>query len=219
MSVLKLRRARFLQLVVISALSLASSAYAQVERFVAGEHYTVLGDRTEFRPLQSTTSAPLITEVFWYGCPHCYEFDPMLDAWVAKQGDSIGFARAPAIWNAMTEHHAKVFYAEQALGVFDQLHKPIFDTIHQKHDFLTDEDDIAALFAEHGVPEDKFNAAFNSFSMDSTLRKNTAMMTALQLPGVPSMVVNGKYLVGYGTAAVPTQQKMLEVVDFLLQKR
>lgn len=215
MPMLMLRRARVFML--LFAALIASAATAQVERFVAGTHYTVLPEKAQFRELQSGDALPRVTEIFWYGCPHCYELDPLLNAWVQQQGDKIHFARVPAVWNAITKQHAKVFYAEQALGVYQKMHTPIFDTIHQERNFLTDEKSVAALFARHGVEQQQFAAAFNSFSMDSTLRKTEAMVLALQLPAVPALVVDGQYLVS-GTDKLRSYETMLEVVEFLLQK-
>lgn len=215
MPVLMLRRARFL-LLMLGAM-LAGAADAQVERFVAGVHYTVLPENPEFRPLQSSDGTPRVTEIFWYGCPHCYELDPMLNAWVGKQGDAISFARVPAVWNPISKHHARVFYAEQALGVYEEMHNLIFDSIHKERETLVEREAVAALFAKHGVGQEKFDAAFDSFSMDSTLRKTEAMVLALQLPGVPALVVDGKYLIS-GTDAVRSYETMLEVAEFLSRK-
>ncbi|MES2606403.1 MAG: thiol:disulfide interchange protein DsbA/DsbL [Pseudomonadota bacterium] len=199
--------------VLVAMTGIASAQY------VAGTHYDEVAVDPALRELQTPGDKPQITELFWYGCPHCNAFDPLLDAWVAEKGAAITFARLPVAWNAITQQHARMFFTAKTLGVGAQLHRPFFDAIHQQHNSLAQPAAIEQFFVAHGVPAEKFNGTFESFVIDSMLRKHAATMTALQVPGVPAMLLNGRYIVQYGTEAVPTQQAMLEVVDFLLQQK
>src|SRR5690606_27384400 len=106
-----------------------------------------------------------VLEVFWYGCNHCYAFDPLLNAWVADKADTIAFARSPMIWDANTKQHARLFFATQTLGLHEQMHARIFDEIHQKRNFLLDENAMTALFAEFGVERDALAKTLSSFAM------------------------------------------------------
>jgi protein dithiol oxidoreductase (disulfide-forming) len=200
------------------ALLATSSATAQVERYVAGTHYQKVPLSAELQHLQTPGDKPQVTEVFWYGCPHCYAFDPLLDAWVAEQAGAIDFQRLPMVWDALTQQHARMTFAAQALGVSAQLHRPFFDEIQQHHNPLAEDSAIATFFGKHGIAADQFNAAFKSFAMDTTVRNHEAAVMVLHVPSVPAMLVNGRYLVQVD-ASVPTHAVMLEVVEFLLHKQ
>ncbi|HTR00972.1 MAG TPA: thiol:disulfide interchange protein DsbA/DsbL [Candidatus Acidoferrum sp.] len=195
-----------------------TSTQAQVERFVAGTHYLVVPDAPLLRELQPHGDKPEVTEIFWYGCPHCYEFDPLLTAWVQKQGETIAFSRLPLNTDPVTKNHARMFYTAQALGLGEKLHKAFFDTIHVQHNRLQNAAAVRQLFTDNGVSAAQFDGAFNGFAVDSQVRKDASMMLALQVPSVPCMVVNGRYLV-HIDEAVPSHQAMLEVVEFLLHKK
>jgi len=40
-----------------------------------------------------------VAEFFWYGCIHCYNFEPLLEAWVPKLPADAYFRRIPAVFN------------------------------------------------------------------------------------------------------------------------
>lgn len=203
-------------LVACVLVAMTGSVSAQ---YVAGTHYVEVAPNAALRELQTVGDKPQVTELFWYGCGHCYAFDPLVDAWVAQKGAAIAFARSPVVWNAITQQHARMFFTAKTLGLGAELHRPFFDAIHQQRNSLAQPAAIEKIFVDHGVPAEKFNGTFKSFVVDSMLRKHEAAITALRVPGVPAMLLNGRYLVQYGTEAVPTQQAMLDVVDFLLTSK
>ena len=60
-------------ILLISFTLLIANAAAQ-ERYVEGTHYEKLPQAIE--PL---TDKPYdVVEVFWYGCPHCFKFEPQV---------------------------------------------------------------------------------------------------------------------------------------------
>ncbi len=202
------------QLLVVLLLSpLAFSALAQPEKYVAGTHYTVL-------PAQVKTNDPSkieVVEVFWYGCAHCFRFEPLIEDWEANLQADVDFVRFPGMWNELMKVHAQAFYAAEALDKVDVLHNPLFNAINVEGNRLQNEQQISALFAKHGVSADDFSKAFNSFSVRTKVNQAEAKMREYQVRSTPNMVVNGKYLISTGDA-VRTQQEMLEVVNFLVNK-
>lgn len=195
-------------------LAFTAATQAQVERYVEGVHYKRI-DAAAGAPAEARNS---VVEIFWYGCGGCYAFDPVLNAWVQDRGARIAFTRSPMIWDANTQHHAQLFFVTQDLGLHAQLHARIFDEIHLKRNYLLDEASVAQLLAASGIEPDAFEKSWNSFAVDAQLRKAQAWQRGLVVPGVPALVVGGRYLVTSG-AQVPTHQAMLDVVDFLLDKR
>jgi thiol:disulfide interchange protein DsbA len=196
-------------------LLLAANANAQVERFVEGVHYARLPDLAAAMDLDTTATEKSVLEVFWYGCNHCYAFDPMLNAWVADKAGAISFARTPMIWDANTKQHARLFHTTQALGLHEQMHARIFDEIHKERNFLLDAASAGELFAEFGVDEATFTASFNSFGVDAELRKAETRQREMFIPSVPALIINGTWLINSNTNVL-THQAMLDVADFLL---
>ncbi|MES2623865.1 MAG: thiol:disulfide interchange protein DsbA/DsbL [Pseudomonadota bacterium] len=205
-------------LLVVVYVLLSAGVYAQVERFVEGVHYTTLPASTYAKGLNTTDDKVDVTEVFWYGCPHCYAFDPLLESWADEQAANISFTRTPLmVWSAMNKQHARLFYAVQQLGKTDTLHSIIFDEVQKNRKPLADESTAAELVANYGVAATDFTSAYNSFTVDTLLRKAEAMQKEIPIPSVPVLIVNGKYMVE-GNEAVPGHEDMLEVVEFLVLK-
>ncbi len=206
--------ARILLSLVLLLTSLTSlPASAQVDRYVAGTHYTVLQ-----QPVRTSNADKIeVVGVFWYGCPHCFSFEPLLNDWAENCADDIAFVRFPAIFNSLMKTHAQIFYAAENLHILDRAHDTIFDTLVMQRKQLQTEDQVVTLFAEYGVDADTAAKAFNSFSVKTKVNQAQKLTNEYKPRGTPSMVVNGKYLVSLG-GQVDSQQEMLRVVDFLTEK-
>ncbi len=205
---------KLIQLVVLLTLMpLAFSSYAQIERYVAGTHYAELPT-----PVNTSDSSKVeVIEAFWYGCSHCFRFEPLILAWEEGLGDDVDFNRFPAMWNPLMKIHGQIYYAAEALDAVDTMHQHVYDAINLQGNRMHNEEVIGDLFVEHGVSRDDFAAAFNSFSVRTKTNQAEKRMQDYQIRSTPNMIVNGKYLITTGEN-VPTQQEMLNVVDFLIEK-
>lgn len=201
-----------LSMLLLSLTWNAANAQVSPERYQAGKHYTVLE-----QPVRTRDSDKVeVVELFWYGCPHCYHFEPLIKAWKSKAPDYVDFWQSPAVWNNKMKLHAQAFFAAKALGVLDKLHEPIFTALVVERKRLASPGEIASLFANYGVSEDDFNKAFNSFGVTSQVKQADARARSYQITGTPELVVNGKYRVSAGMAG--GQAEMLKVTDFLIAK-
>ncbi len=194
----------------------ATAAEAQVERFVEGVHYQRLSDTRAAYDLGAPEGRQSVLEVFWFGCGHCYAFDPLLNHWVEDR-PAVQFARSPVIWNGTTREHARLFFTTRLLGLEAKMHDRVFNEIHEKKNYLLDAESVGELFTEFGVDEERFEKTYASFSVDTELRKTETAQRELKLEGVPALIVNGEFLVT-NTDAVPTHQMMLDVTEFLLDR-
>ena len=195
------------------ALPLANMAFGQVERFVDGTHYVTLPV-----PVNTRDSSKVeVIEAFWYGCAHCFRFEPLVEDWKASMAADIDFVRLPAMWNGLMKIHAQIYYTAEALDAVDIVHEPVFNAINLEGNRLQNERQIADLFASHGIDKEEFNRAFNSFGVRTRVNQAESRMQDYRIQSTPNMIVNGKYLIVTGTD-VPTQQMMLEVVDFLIDR-
>ena len=201
---------RFLALLAL-LLPLSLQA-APPEAYVEGTHYMRL-------PEAVRTADPKrieVAEVFWYGCIHCFHFDPLLEKWRKDAPKDVDFHRSPAMWNKPMAIHAQAFYAAQVLGVLDKMHEPLFKALNEERQRLDTEDDLAAFFAAHGVADADFRKAFNSFGVQASVKQADARARSWRVTGTPEIIVNGKYSISARTAGSP--ENMLKVADFLIEK-
>lgn len=159
-----------------------------------------------------------VIEFFWYGCPHCYHFEPHVKAWLKTKPDNVVFIRQPAIFNAHWAAHAKAFFTAETLGVLDKVHDDFYDSIQNKRQALESEEDLAKFFAAHGVSEDDFHKAYKSFSVDAKMRQATTLAPSYGVTGTPTLIVNGKYRVSALKAGTveESHRKMIETTNALI---
>ena len=176
------------------------------------------GKYIEIKPALPTQSGDKIEviEVFWYGCPHCYSFEPYLEAWVKSLPDDVEFIRLPGVLDQGWIPHAKAYYTAQKLGLVEKLHRPLFEAIHRKKQRLFTEKELSTFFVENGVSPDEFEQIYNSKEVDTKIRQAYFAARDYKISGVPSMVINGKYTTT-GTIA-GTFDSLLNVVNILIEK-
>jgi thiol:disulfide interchange protein DsbA len=194
------------------AASADAAKAAEPKEYVAGTDYDVINP-----PVRAVDSSTIeVAEFFWYGCGHCYSFEPMLEPWKKKLPADVTFRGIPAVWQEKMELHAKAYYTAEALGVLDTMHPVIFQAMNVDRKPLASQKDIAALFVANGVSEDDFNKAFDSFGVNSQVKQGIAAAKAAQITGTPALVVNGKYHISGRKSG--TQSDMLKVADYLIEK-
>ena len=182
-------------------------------KYSPGEHFTQL---TSAQGTADGTSGIEVLEVFWYGCPHCFTFDPIVKNWKSDLPSDVTFVRLPVMWNPTNEIHARMYYTAEALGKLDDMHMAFFNALHRDGQTLTRENDIRSFFGKFGVSEDDFDKAFRSFAVESKLKRARTLTQRYRISSVPVMVVDGKYVVtGPG---VKSYDDMLSVADELVAR-
>jgi thiol:disulfide interchange protein DsbA len=179
-------------------------------RFEMGAHYLRIS------PTQPTSSNPdqvEVAEVFWYGCPHCYEFDPLLEQWRQRKPDYVNFLRIPAVWNPTLQTHARAFYTAEALGKGEEMHAEFFREIHERRNGLDTEQKLQEFFGRFGVDAAAFKQTFDSFAVQTKLQRADELNRRYRIGSVPTIVVNGKYT--SDAPMVGSYEALLELVDEL----
>lgn len=200
-------------IVCSAVLAMLAMANVNAQEFVAGQHYQ------DVKPPVATTVAEgkvEVLELFWYGCPHCYAFEPELSEWVKHKPDYVEFVRVPAVFAHNWELHARAYYAAQQLGVLDKVHQPLFDAIHKQGRKVFSEEELAAFFADQGIDAEAFKTAFNSFDVDTKVRHAIALTREYGITGVPAVIINGKYRTSAQEAG--DFKTLLKVVESLADK-
>lgn len=181
-------------------------------RYQLGQHYeelpqqvkTITGDNIE------------VTELFSYACVHCFHFESVAKQWGKTKPEGVEFVQNPAVFNAVWEYYARLFYTAKSLGVLDQLHMEIFKAMHVQRKRLRDEDEVAAVFAKAGIDKATYKSTFDSFGVSSQVQLADARARSFGTSGTPELIVNGRYRVTSTKAG--SHQEMFAVTNFLIDK-
>ncbi|WP_111637578.1 thiol:disulfide interchange protein DsbA/DsbL [Marinomonas shanghaiensis] len=200
---------KFLSALIFSLLIPLSASAAE---YSDGNGYTTI--KTPVRT--SDPNKIEVTEIFWYGCPHCYSLEPLVQTWKKDLPSDVDFKFMPAVFGRGWLAHAKAFYVADLLGIEDKIRADMFNAIHVERRNLNSEDALARFFADYGVNEDDFRKQYDSFAVNSRLSQADAKIRAYGARGVPGIIVNGKYLVSAESAN--GNENIFKVVDFLIEK-
>jgi len=189
----------------------SGAAFAQMA-FVEGKDYQLITPPVK-------TSQPdkvVVTEIFWYGCPHCFRFEPYAERLADELPEGAVFEQVPSSLNPRWMEHARAYYSFELMGVLDETHRQFFDAIHLKRLRLDNVDAIAQFVAAQGLDEKMFREYYYSFPVETRIRKNNQKESRYGHRGVPAVVVNGRYLVTASLAG--SNDRMFEIINFLVGK-
>jgi thiol:disulfide interchange protein DsbA len=167
------------------------------------------------QPTEDSTKVEVI-EFFWYGCPHCYKFEPILQKWRKTSPEYVSYISQPTAFNSMWAKHARAYYIAEALGVIDKMHEDFFNAIQIDKKRLDKQDVLADFFVAHGVSKKDFNDTYSSFLVEVKTKQAESIAKRYGVNGVPAIVVNGKYRVSSTTAK--SHENMITVMDYLIKK-
>ena len=187
------------------------SALAQTGRPVAGTHYQVLERRA---PVDAPAGKIEVAEFFWYGCPHCAAFEPILEAWSKRLGADVVLRRVPRRFSDNEVPQQALYYTLEAMGLVDTLHNKVFHAIHRERKSLTRGPDIADWVAAQGVDRAKFLEYYQSMSVQAKCNRALQTQETYKVEGVPALGVAGRYLTDVTMAG--SAERAIFVVDTLL---
>jgi thiol:disulfide interchange protein DsbA len=197
-------------LIVFSILFIFNSM-ACAETYVEGKHYKRVD-----QPKTIDSDEVEVLEFFWYGCPHCYKFEPYISKWKESKPENVEFVRVPATFQPLWILHARAYYALQMLGVGEKIHPKFFSEIHVKKNYMKTFDALTVFAQENGVDRSDFIDAMNSFTVETQVRKATKLVMDYKLTGVPAVAVNGKYLITASMAG--NFDNMIKIMNYLIEK-
>ncbi|RZA29205.1 MAG: thiol:disulfide interchange protein DsbA/DsbL [Lysobacteraceae bacterium] len=161
---------------------------------VAGTDYIQIDNGQPFAPLAGKIE---VAEVFGYTCPHCAQFEPLINTWKRKQPADVQVTAVPAAFGGYWITYARAFYAAETLGVLAKSHDAMFNALHVKRslDPNATPEKIAGFYAQYGVDPKTFVATMSSFGVETKLNRAKQFAMRSKVEGTPSIVVGGKYLV------------------------
>jgi protein dithiol oxidoreductase (disulfide-forming) len=197
-------------LLVFSILFIFNSM-ACAETYEEGKHYKRID-----QPKTIDSDKVEVLEFFWYGCPHCYSFEPYINKWKKNKPENVEFVRVPATFQPLWILHARAYYALQMIGVGEEIHPKFFNEIHNKKNYMKTIDALTVFVQKFGVKRSEFIDAMNSFTVETQIRKATKVVTDYNLKGVPAIAVNGKYLISASMAG--SYDNMIKIMNYLIVK-
>ncbi|MBI1942726.1 MAG: thiol:disulfide interchange protein DsbA/DsbL [Betaproteobacteria bacterium] len=158
-----------------------------------------------------------VVEFFWYGCIHCFRLEALLEAWLPKLRPDTVFRRIPAVFNERWGHDAAIYYAFEALGVLDRLHRPLFDAIHLNRLRTDNPKALAEWLQRSGLEPSKFDATMKSFGVQSKVKRAAQITAAAGIDGTPALAVQGRYTIsaeqgGSHAGMLATADRLIGVV-------
>ena len=195
----------------LGAASLAPNALAQGGP-VEGTNYVKLS-----QPLAAPAGGKIeVIEFFWYGCPHCNAFEPMLDSWQKQLPADVAFRRVPVAFSEAYTPHQRIFFALDAMGQVGAMQRKVFYAIHNDRQRLDKPAEIAAFMTKNGIDGNKFIELYNSFSVQTKASQANQLAAAYKIDGVPAIGVQGRY---YTSATLSgSNERMIAVADFLIER-
>lgn len=196
----------------VSLFALLFLAQANAQSYEEGRHYVALDV-----PVRAASETGVeVAEVFWYGCPHCYSFKPIIESWAKTAPDYVNYVKIPAALGASWEPHAKAFYALEAMGELDKVHDALFDALAGERRPLNSGEALADFVAGYGVDGEVFLKNYNSFGVNARMQQAQSKIRGARVTGTPTMLVAGKYRVTATMAG--SHEAVLDVVDYLVEQ-
>jgi protein dithiol oxidoreductase (disulfide-forming) len=190
---------------------LAGPAQAQAAAFKNGTDYLTLGKPA---PTETPAGKVEVVEFFWYGCPHCHNFEPQLEAWSKTMPKDVVLRRVPVAFRPDFEPAQRLFFVLEAMGKVDELNRKVFDAIHVNKQPLATAEQVTAWAEKQGIDKAKFTELYNSFSVSTKVRKATQLQDTYQVDGVPALGVAGRYFTSGNLAK--SMERALQVTDYLV---
>jgi len=200
-----------------AGLALFLVAASQAAQITAGKDYLVV------KPPQPTDSGNKVEvlEFFWYGCPHCYNLQPSLEAWLKRNRPAeVDFKRIPAVFQDSWVPLTRAYYTLEAMGLVDKLHQDLFATLHRQRVNLKDANAIFDWAAGKGVDRKKFIDTYNSFGVNGRTQRSIELTRKFDIPGTPALVIDGKFIASPSMTLKSDKtidyDRYFEVVDALI---
>ena len=203
------RLKRFCFVMVLLCLPLMANA----QDFVEGKDFRIIKGADNQQSAQVN-----VREFFSYGCPGCFQFEPVLKKWVAHKPKQVNFERIPVVFHPGWEVYARAYYVAKSLNVLDKVSDKLFAAIHTQNQVLDNEAAMADFFVKQGISRADFMSAYGFMpQMGVELEQGKKLMTAYSVYEIPTIVINGKYWTNPGMVNGDAK-RFMAILDYLIAK-
>lgn len=203
---IKMTRFIFTLAMLVSTFAVTANDYQTSARYepIIPEQPTQTGEKIE------------VVELFWYGCPHCYHFEPHVQNWLKQKPEYVTFRRIPAIFRESWMPHARAYFALEQMDKVEDGHSLIFNAMHRDKKRLNTREQIADLLDAGGINRELFLQQYDSFTTESKVRQAALMTRRYGIRGVPAVIIQGKYRTSGSIAG--SFENAIKVINELVDK-
>ena len=127
--------------------------------------------------------------------------------------------RVPVVFRPSWKVHARMYYALEQMGKLEEMHPIIFKELHvtkKGKRALHNINAVTEFLEKNGIDKKAFTDAYNSFGVDSQVRKSIKLGKDYAITGVPTIAVNGKYTISGPMAG--SYENLIRILDHLVKK-
>jgi len=187
--------------------------HAAVTNFIEGQHYHRITPAVETDVEDGKVE---VVELFWYGCPHCFQFEPFLKDWKETKAEYISFKSMPAVLNRGWLAHARAYYALETMDELERVHPLFFEAIHTQGRKLRDAESISRFLSQQDVDTEKFKSAYDSLYVETKINRSGQLVKQYGVRSVPTVIINGKYRTSARDAG--GHENVIRVINALAEK-
>ncbi len=201
----------FSYLLPVLAVALLLSSTAQARSFTEGLHYGIISPPIATQAEEGKVD---VTEIFWYGCPHCYNLEPTIAQYLKQKPENVTFNLVPAMLSPRWNFHAKLHFVGQMLDPEgkDNVHEKVFVAMHKQRRRIDNDDQLRRFFKSLGYEKSEVDAAMKSEELQQKLDFARETTAKSGLDSVPTIIVGGKYLT---SPSMLSGENLIEVINFL----
>jgi thiol:disulfide interchange protein DsbA len=198
--------------VALAGTGLPLGARAQGDAPVDGQDYLTLA-----KPISVPADGKIqVIEFFWYACPHCYAFEPLLETWLTIQRADVEFRRVPVGFDALKQVHQRIFYTWEAMGLVEAMHAKTFQRFHVEKKPINSEADMLNFAQEQGLDVPRVKSVWNSFGVASRCAQAQRLEDDYDIQRMPQMAIQGRFTTFTRADSVPA--RALAVTDWLIDR-
>ncbi|HEV3241586.1 MAG TPA: thiol:disulfide interchange protein DsbA/DsbL [Casimicrobiaceae bacterium] len=157
-----------------------------------------------------------VIEFFSYGCPHCNDLEPILQAWMLTLPPDVQFRRVPVMFQQRWDGLAKIYYTLDAMGVEAKLSPEVFKAVHVTGLSLYEDKAFFDWAAKQGLDRARVAEVYGSFGVASKFNRAKAQAQLYNIQSVPTVIVDGKFVTS--SDRVGTHAQLPPVLDALIVK-
>lgn len=169
---------------------------------------------------RSTPGKIDVVEFFWYGCIHCYNFEPKVNAWYKKLPSDVVFTKIPIAYQSQRvnfQGHQRLYYTLETMGKLDMAHSKVFEAMHKDKKQLANDEQIFDFAESIGLKREEFANVFKSFGVNAKCAQAKTIFEAYGADGVPTLGIDGKFFTSASIAG--SEDNAIRVAEALIRRQ
>lgn len=177
-------------------------------------------ENVNYEVIQPVVSAqPEVMEYFSFFCPHCYQFEPVMEELKKQLPQGVAFKQTPVafIGGDMGFELQRAYAASVLLNNKELVSAALFRQIYEERKPPMNRLDIRAVFVKVGVDGAVFDKTIESKKVADMVADYNQDTRTNKIDAVPMVIVNKKYRVK--TEEINSAEEYFQLINFLAEKR